>query len=226
MKNIRSKVPLLRDAKDPTAAYILDHAAIRKYKRGEHIFIEQEQVDYIYIIIKGTASLYRLVHNHEKRIIFIHQDGDILNEVILDGLKASINCELLSDAKVLAINKERFLDACEKDFAFMKMVLSVTTLRTRRLYRQIKNTVNSLRGDKKIAAKLWKLAKDYGEKEGNETKITIPFSITSLSEAIGSRRETVSRQVKILADLGLIIIDKKFIIIPDRDALLKYAKEP
>ncbi len=45
------------------------------------------------------------------------------------------------------------------------------------------------------------------------------LSITYLADMLGSRRETVSRQLKHLTDQGLVHVLRGKIVIPDRDAL-------
>ena len=84
----------------------------------------------------------------------------------------------------------------------------------------MKNTTNNLRGDKRIAAKLWKLSRDHGVKTKYGTEINFDLTITTLAEFLGSQRETVSRQVKILTSAGLLIIQNSRFIIPDREKLL------
>ena len=49
-------------------------------------------------------------------------------------------------------------------------------LRVRRLYRQMKNTTNAMKGEKRLAAKLYKLARDYGVTTDNG----VPVSYTHL----------------------------------------------
>ncbi|MEI0702294.1 helix-turn-helix domain-containing protein [Brachyspira intermedia] len=53
-------------------------------------------------------------------------------------------------------------------------------------------------------------------------KINIPLTVTYISEMIGSRRETVSRQIKKLSDLSLIEFKDNFIFIKDIEKLRNY----
>ena len=49
----------------------------------------------------------------------------------------------------------------KQDFKLTEVILYSMSKKIRRLYRQIKNTVPT-KMDKRVAAKLWKLSKDYG----------------------------------------------------------------
>ena len=95
----------------------------------------------------------------------------------------------------------------------------------RRLYRQLKNTTNATRGEKKMAAKLWKLARDYGKKEEVGVRISLKLTVTQLADMLGTKRETASRQLKVLVEQGLVRYDRNTFVIPDTDALNRYFKE-
>lgn len=144
---------------------------------------------------------------------------------MLQDVTASINCEFLSDALVAMFCKKKFLTLMESDFGLTKAVIDSMALKIRRLYHQMKNTSNSVRLDKQIAAKLWKLSLDHGVKCKDGIMIDFDLTITYLADLVGSKRETVSRQVKILIEKKLIIISKSRFIIVDRELLLEYFEE-
>jgi len=194
--------------------------------KGEHLFLDKELVERLYIVISGLVTLYTVDPQGEKKVIFLLDKGKLINEAVLQGLPASINCEVFEEAQILCFDRQDFLRVMEQDFTLTKSVLDSLAMKVRRLYRQMKNTPNSVRGDKRIAAKLWKLSRDYGVPCASGTKIKLDLSITYLADMLGSRRETVSRQLKILAGQGLIQVNDGQITIPDRDKLSKYFKLP
>ena len=73
--------------------------------------------------------------------------------------------------------------------------------------------------DRKIAAKLWKLGRDFGISRGDETEIDIDMSVTLLADMMGTSRENTSRLLKIMMEQGLIRREKKRIIIRDMSSL-------
>ena len=78
--------------------------------------------------------------------------------------------------------------------------------------------------EKRVAAKLWKLAKDYGVEVEEGTMINLNISVTYLADMFGAPRETISRALKFLTQEDLIIYNKKKIIIKDKDGLSKFFK--
>lgn len=218
-------MPVLRAANPASLAALIPYAILKRFRKGRHLFLDRDEVRHVYFLAEGTAALYKIGSKQEKKVVFICGAGAMLGEEILDGKSASINCELLSDAKVLYFERQRFLYVCAQDFGLSKAVMDSMALKIRRLYRQMKNTEGSLRGDRRIAAKLWKLSKDHGVPCQGGVRIDFDLSITYLADLLGSKRETVSRQLRLLTESGLVVIDRNRFIIPNRDELKKYFDE-
>ena len=219
-----SGIEILNQASPKSAAALCSVAQIKKVKKGGHLFWERDEMDLFYFSFKGLFSLYKLNGLGEKKVIFLYGPGHMLNEVLLQELPASVYCEALLDSAALSFPKQAFTDVMSGDFRLTQAVMNSMAHKIRRLYRQLKNTTGSIRGDKKIAAKLWKLSKDHGTACDLGICIDLELSITYLADMLGSKRETVSRQMKLLLDEGVVLQKNKQFIIPDRDKLMDYFK--
>ena len=217
-----NQIKIFENISSQTIEYIKQFSSLKIYKEKEHIFMDKDKINNIYIIVSGKAALYKLNNFGDKKIIFIFDEGKLLNEHNLQGIKVSINCEVLEDSIVMFIPSDIFIKAMEKDFILSKTILDLMSLNIRRLYRQLQNTTNNLECEKKLTSKLLKLAKDNGISCENIVKINVPLTVTYISEMIGSRRETVSRQIKKLSKLGFIEFKDNFIFIKDIDKLRNY----
>lgn len=209
--------------KDDTLNYISQNSKVLKKRKGEHVFRDKDIVEDIYIVIKGKVTLYKINEYGQKRIIYILGEGTFLNEVMVDDLLSSINGEVFENAIILSINKSKLMNGMCEDFQLTKVVLNEMSKKIRRLYRQLKN-VTPIKLEKRVAAKLWKLSKDYGKEVDEGTLIDLDISITYLADMFGSPRESVSRAIKTLRDENLIIKNNKKIIITDRDKISAYFK--
>lgn len=145
-----------------------------------------------------------------------------MNEVILQKNMSSLNCEILSDCEILEIPAKKFLEVMSYDFQLSRNIIESMAYKIRRLYHQLKNTSNSIRLDKQIASKLWKLSRDFGKETDEGIEINFNLSISYLADMLGSKRETVSRQLKILSEKDLIIVKRNRFVVVNRDNLLKY----
>ncbi|MDR3160134.1 MAG: Crp/Fnr family transcriptional regulator [Spirochaetaceae bacterium] len=220
------KIEVFKKVNPASITNLLPYARLRSFHKGETLFVEKDEGGSLFFLVDGIAALYKLHSNGDKRTVFIYGAGALLNEMILDYKPVSINAEALRDSQVLCLNRSRFLSACARDFGLSKAVMDTMTLQIRRLYRLMKNTALNVRGDKRIVARLWKLSRDFGRLTPRGTEIDFDLTITQFAELLGAQRETISRQIQILSKQGIIILDKKRFIIPDRDKLLQYFSSP
>ena len=220
--NQLKNLPLFKEINDKTINLIKEKAYIKNLKKRESLFSERQKVDNIYIVLEGKVTMYRLSEKGQKRVIYILNKGEIINEVIFDNNTASINCEGFEDSEVISIPKVDLLNIMQQDFKLTEVIMYSMSKKIRRLYRQIKNTVPT-KMDKRVAAKLWKLSKDYGVEIEEGILIDVKISITYLADMLGSSRETISRAVKELEKMDMVKIkDRKFIV--NAEALNKYFK--
>lgn len=197
---------------------------VKQLKKGDHLFRDKEKINSIYIVKDGKVALYKQSESAQKKVIFILGKDIVINEVIIDDLPASINCEAFEKAEILCFDRIKFLDIMREDFELSKIIINSLAMKVRRLYRQGKNSI-PIKVEKRVAAKLWKLSRDYGIKIEEGTLIDLNTTITYLADMFGAPRETISRALKILNNEGLIINKSKKIIVPDRDKLVKFFKE-
>ncbi len=220
--NQLKNLPLFQEIDDKTINLIKEKAYVKNLKKGEILFSERQKVDNIYVVLKGKVTMYRLSEKGQKRVIYILNNGEIINEVIFDDFTASINCEGFEDSEIISISKIDLLNIMQQDFKLTEVILYSMSKKIRRLYRQIKNTVPT-KMDKRVAAKLWKLSKDYGVETEEGVLIDVKISITYLADMLGSSRETISRAVKELEKMDMVKIkQRKFIV--NREKLNQYFK--
>jgi CRP-like cAMP-binding protein len=213
------KIEVTAKAAPASLALLERGAAIKRYRKGEHIFFDRDEALALFALVDGTVAVYKMSGTYEKRGMFIFGAGALLNEDCVSGGKMTVNAEALRDSDVLRVRMDLFKAACARDAGLSKALLDSISMKVRRLYHLMKNTSNNLRGDRRIAAKLWKLSRDHGIKTAKGVEINFDLTITALAEFLGSQRETVSRQVKSLTDAGLLVVKRSRFIIPSREKL-------
>ncbi|MGL5379532.1 Crp/Fnr family transcriptional regulator [Clostridium sp.] len=217
------KMELFKDVSKKTLENLASIVDVNCYLKGNHIFRDKEKVNKIYIVYSGKVALYKLNESAQKKIIFILGKNKIINAVVLDDLPASVNCEVFENAEILSFNKEKFIELMKADFELTKIVIQSLSIKVRRLYRQLKNST-PIKVEKRVAAKLWKLSKDYGVEVKEGILIDLNISITYLADMFGLPRETISRAIKALKEEGLIIMKNKQIIIVNAKKLAYFFK--
>lgn len=197
---------------------------IKKVSKKEILFHEKDIVDKVYFIKEGKMSLFKINESGERKIIFILPTGKMINDILIDEKKSSaVSCEAFEKCTLLECNSKDFIKIMENDFVLTKNVLNHLQNINRRLYRQLKNSI-SIRMDKKLAAKLYRMGKEFGIKKGEWTLINANLTITYISDMLGCKRETLSRSMKILQDKNLVKIENKKMYIR-REELSDYFKD-
>lgn len=222
MKKELAKIKLFQNLDKEALKELVSMAQIREYKKGDLLYSDREKIHTIYFVIEGVASLYKPNPDNTKKVVFLFGAGDVLNEVIIYENTTLLSCELLTTTKLLQIDREDFVKVLEKSYPLSKGVIESLIYKNRVMSHQIKNTCNSITVDRQIALTLYKLARDFGVNTDLGIEVNFDLSITYLSEILGAKRETVSRQTKVLTNLGLISVNRKRFTIHNLDNLLKY----
>ena len=77
--------------------------------------------------------------------------------------------------------------------------------------------------DKKLAAKLYRMGREFGINKDEWTLINADLTITYMADMLGCKRETLSRAMKVLQDKNLVKFENKKIYIK-QDELSLYFK--
>ena len=219
IRQAMQRVKVLANVQKSTELVLRSNLQLHTYKKNASIFQEQSPISYFYFVVTGVVYLCKLNHHNENRVIFLCTDGEMLNETIVDGQPSSISAIALTQTQMLRISVKNLMG---QDAVLAQAVMESMASKIRRLYHQMKNTSSSVRLEQQIAAKLWKLARDYGIPTKEGIKIPFDLSITFFADMVGSKRETVSRNMKRLVDQGLIRIEGKTFYIMDQQELLKF----
>ena len=203
---------------------IWDLGKVKRFGKGEVILRAKEDFSYIYFLLSGRVIQYNLTHLGKRKILFVLGPGALLNDHVFDSHASSIYCDAIEKCMVLIIPKDDYIKLMEKDFSLVRGTMSDQEKKMWRLFHQLKNTVGNIYMERKLAAKLWKLARDFGIPRDGDVEIDINMNVSFLADMLGVPRETASRTLKSLTDFGLIRHVKKRIIVCDWDGLAHFYK--
>ncbi|SCH07963.1 MULTISPECIES: Crp/Fnr family transcriptional regulator [unclassified Romboutsia] len=205
MENIQ----VFKDIKDESKIEISKILSERVLKRKEILFNERDELDKLYFLKDGKISIFKMNESGERKIIFILKKGEMINEILIDNIKtSSIGCEAFEKSTILECKTSDFIKIMKNDFNLTKNIMLHIQNKNRRLYRQVKNSI-SIRIDKKLAAKLYRLGREFGIEKGEWTLINMNLTITYIADMLGCKRESLSRAMKVLQDEDLVRVDGK-----------------
>lgn len=216
-----SQLWILDNLKPNTVNQFLQLGQTSSHPKGHLILRVRERCPDIFFILGGKVQIYTLTKCGKKKILFILGKNNIANDSFLYDSNA-VYCETLETCHFHQIHRETLLALMEKDFQLTKNLFAYQEWKLSRLEHQLKNTVGSIYLERRLAAKLWKLARDFGRPTDKGTLIDMDLTVTFLAEFLGAPRETTSRVCKKLADQELIYMEKKKIYIPDMERMAKF----
>lgn len=194
---------------------IKNSADVIELKKNKALYSDRQQLDYVYFLISGNVSLIKSSESGENRVVFLLNDGAMINEPLMRKNTSGIECWGFEDSKILRIGIKTFDKIMSKDYILAKNCMLEMEKRIRRLYRQLKNLTSS-NIEKKLAAKLYRLGTQYGLKENeieDYTYINLNLTVTYIAKMLGYQRETVSRSLKLLAQKEIVLQkDRKFYV--------------
>lgn len=204
---------LFKEVAPDTLQKLRKYGKIQEFPKGSLIIRSKEPLEYIYIQLDGKSIVYNLTHTGKRKILFIFGRGALLNEHVLNEHHSATYCETIEKSRIFVIPAGSFVRCMQQDFALTRAVLAAQERKVWRLGHQLKNTMGSIYMERRLAAKLWKLARDFGVNVPEGIEININLSVTLLADMLGAPRETASRLCRTLVDYRLIQMKGKRIII-------------
>lgn len=218
------KLDFFRDIPGSLIQTILNQSHAVSYEKGEVIFHAKDMVNFIYIVVSGKVSIYNITKHGNRKIIFILGKGNLVNHNIINAKPVSVFCEAVCPATLLQIPKNSFLKWMDQDTALMHAVMNSYERYLWRMSHQLKNTTGNMYLERKIAAKLWKLGRDFGVKTADGVEIDIDLTMNLLADLLGAPRENVSRACKNLSSRDLLIYRNRRFLLPLPDELAEFYK--
>lgn len=222
--NTLKNLELFQSVSPQTVEEIWNRGTINEFTRGTIVIEAWTPFQNVCIQLTGKSIIYNLTHHGRRKIIFIYGTGALLNEHICTAHNPSLFCETIEKSKIFTICIRDFLQLMEQDFSLTRAIMEVQERKLWRLEHQLKNTLGNIYLERKLAAKLWKLGRDFGIQTETGLEIDIQLPISLLADMLGAPRETVSRACSTLVRQGLIQIEKKRIKIPDPDRMAHFYK--
>jgi len=207
---------------DDELKMINEITTLKKYKKDEIIFFEDEPGENVYIIKKGKVKVLKMNKDGDQHILNIFKKNDILAEVIVfDRENYPATAIALSNVMCYSLNRDKlsqmFLDHPQITIKVMKVI----SARLRRAQQNIRD-LGLKDSQSRLASLLYHLALKHGDKnKSNQISISLLLTQQELANMIGATRETVSRTLKNIEDKNIIKISRQKITINNIKELKK-----
>ncbi|MFO1444655.1 Crp/Fnr family transcriptional regulator [Bacillus sp. Bva_UNVM-123] len=219
IKRVLSQFSLFKELNDSEMDKIVDISITREWKKGSHVFMQDDPLENVYFINSGRIKIYKSDINGREQIVTIAKKGEMFPHVgfFRKGGYPAFS-EVLENSTLIVVPIDHFekvlIDNPELCIKVFKVLgEKIIDLQDRLEEKILNNTYEQ------IIKLLVRLARSHGQKLNDETYLLkAEFTNKDLANMIGTTRETVSRTLTKLKKDKLIEADKagNFIINPDK----------
>ncbi len=197
-------IPLFSELNDSEMEDITRFSVRQTYRKDNMVLIEEEIGSTMFIILNGRIKISRISDDGREVILSILSDGDFFGEMaILDGQTRSANAVTLEDSELMLIRRENFLQMLHKYPQVSINLIKELAHRLRKSDSQIKSlSLQNALG--KVASTILRIADDNGIIKHGQVEIDGMPPQQDLANMAGTSRETISRVIKSLGQMGYI----------------------
>lgn len=185
---------------------------IKQYNKGHVLFLEGEESDVFYIVLKGEIKVSRVSPGGKEKILKIMGKGEYFGEMgVLESKRRSASAEVISSQAVLLILEGDSLKRLIKENPEIALkIIATLSERLRLANHEIENLAfRDVEG--RLKDLFFRMARQ-GEKYAYIDK---RITHEEIGKFIGTSRETVTRIVNKLQNRGLIEVQEDIIILKD-----------
>ena len=222
-QQLLNKIPLFNSLSDSDLENLSESVRLQSLKKGQTLFRKGDEGSSLYIIKQGTIKIVLPSRLGDEVIVTIFSEGDFFGEMALfDGKPRSADALAMEPTKIYMLSRNDFLLFLQSNINAMKSILSQLTNRLRNTDDFLESTC-FLSVSARLAKKLLDLTESYGQQDGNGVYIDLNLTQKELGDMIGSTRESINKELKILRDKGLIVMQENKIQIIDMTRLKRRA---
>lgn len=221
------KCALFDDIKENEIAKILHclNYRIVPYEKNDFIIYLNQNLDGVGIVLKGEAAVVKENFNGNRVVVNTFYKGDMFGEVLILSRESQwpATVQALSDCVIMFINPEKILEICDTVCSHHKvLLLNLVRVVSKKAY-ELNRKVEYL-SLKSINGKLSKYLLEQSDKNGKLT-FKLPLNKEKLADFLNISRPSMSRELGIMRDNGIIDFHRDLVRIKDIDRLKALLEE-
>ena len=201
---------------DATArAALFADARSRTIARGEFVYTPGDAADAVFAVESGRVKIVRTSAAGSESIVGIRNPGDVFGELtaMQDGAVRSTSAIAIDPGSVLRVDATTFFRRLREDVRLARSFARGVSIRLAAIERDLTELAGkSVAG--RLVDTLGRLAADHGvvERDGR-VRIALNLTHKDLADLIGTSRETLTKELSVLADVGLVRVAQRSIVL-------------
>ncbi|GAA0600361.1 Crp/Fnr family transcriptional regulator [Virgibacillus siamensis] len=216
-----SKVPFFNHLTTKEMRKIVDKSRHRNFKKGESIYRDGDQLEYLYIVHRGRVKIYQLFESGKEQLLRILEPGEFMGELALFAEKTLDSyAEAMKDTEICTIHRDDMQDLMREYPTIAVKILEQFSNRLDKTEKLV-GQLSTKDVETRLAGYLLELAD-----EKSSPGIVLPMSKKDLASYLGTTQETISRRLSSFQTDGWIEQKgHRNIKILDKDALFELLSE-
>ena len=218
------RAPLFNGLDDESARTLRRQTSEVKLSRGEHLFLEGQDGDRLYVVLDGKIKLTRAAVDGRENLWSVLGPGEMFGELSLfDPRPRTSTASAVTDVTLAALAHDALRPwLLERPEVSMHM-LQALAQRLRRANDVVADLVfTDVPG--RVAKNLLDLADRFGEQERDGLHVHHDLTQEELAQLVGASRETVNKALADFAARGWLQISARSVLILDPERLRKRAR--
>jgi CRP/FNR family cyclic AMP-dependent transcriptional regulator len=195
-------------------AFLADSKRI-SVARGDLLYTPGDAADSVFVIESGRVKIVRSNAGGSESIVGIRNPGDIFGELTWMTLEArrTTSAVALDPGSVCRLEAAVFERRLRADATFAAHFARGAAQRLAAIERELTELAGKSVPGRLVDA-LGRLAADHGVREEDGTlRIALSLTHKDLADLIGTSRETLTKELSVLADVGLLRVAHRTIVL-------------
>jgi CRP/FNR family transcriptional regulator, cyclic AMP receptor protein len=223
-EGVLRRAPLFEGLDDESARALRRQMSEVKLSRGDHLFLEGQDGDRLYVVLDGKMKLTRAATDGRENLLSVIGPGEMFGELSLfDPRPRTSTASAVTDATLAALAHDALRPwLLERPEVSMHMLQALA----RRLRRANEVNADLVFTDVpgRVAKNLLDLADRFGEQDRDGLHVHHDLTQEELAQLVGASRETVNKALADFAARGWLQISARSVLILDAERLRRRAR--
>ncbi len=219
LKKCLKDMAVFSQLEDKELKLLCENSTEMRYKKGELIFLENDNVQKLYMLVEGRVKLSMLSPEGKEKVITILQEGDLMGEISLfDQDTHPLTAEVIENSRILMVTRPALESVILEQPAMAIKIIEALAKKTRLLTSQVRELVFKNAAGR-LAGLLKRIAFDFGVEKDEGILIELILTHNEIANLIGASRVTVTKTINEFIDRGIIDIRNRKIFIKNQEKL-------
>jgi len=221
LEGVIANLPMFRAAPRQSLAELARHARSQHVHRGTAVCRRGDPMAGFYAVAYGMVKLALRTDAGEEKVLRLVGPGETFGEAVMFLEKpCPVDAIALADSLLVVLPAEPVFALLERDPRFARSLIASLSQRMHGLVADVE--ASSLRGGLQRVAAYLDAHAESGE--NGVARVRLPTTKTVIASHLGVTKETFSRLLRELAQLGLISVARREITLLERSGLADIAR--